>query len=541
MAEGKELRADVVIIGGGVGGCAAAMGALRSGARVIMTEETDWIGGQLTSQAVPPDEHPWIESFGCTATYRAYRNAVRQYYRDHYPLTPAARANNELNPGSGGVSRLCHEPRVALAVLNQMLAPAVSGGRLTILAEHKISAAEVDGDRIRSVSVRDWESGEEKVLHATIFIDATELGDVLPLAGVEYVTGYEAQSETGEPHGAPEHQPLNVQAVTCCFAVDYMAGEDHTIEKPEQYKYWRDYVPSLAPAWPGRFLDWTMANPVTLEPRPMAFVPGGAEFEGGNYNLWAYRRIADPAHFLPGTYDGEVSLVNWPQHDYLDGVFTDVGEPEFARNLHAAKQLSLSLLYWMQTEAPAPGGNAGWMGLRLRRDIVGTADGLAKYPYIREARRLRAEFTVLEQHIATKARMEATGLPREEVAAEQFPDSVGIGAYRIDLHPSTGGDNYVDVSSLPFQIPMGALIPRRVENLLAASKNIGTTHITNGCYRVHPSEWNIGESAGALAAWTVRTGESPRAVRGTAKSLSEFQRLLESLGIPLQWPRVRPL
>src|SRR5947199_10288236 len=62
----NELGADVVIIGGGTGGCAAALAAARGGARVVMTEETDWIGGQLTSQAVPPDEHPWIESFGCT-------------------------------------------------------------------------------------------------------------------------------------------------------------------------------------------------------------------------------------------------------------------------------------------------------------------------------------------------------------------------------------------------------------------------------------------------------------------------------------------
>src|SRR3954447_11132869 len=79
----RDFRCDVAIIGGGVGGCAAAIAACRNGMRVIMTEETDWIGGQLTSQAVPPDEHPWIESFGCTALYRSYRNRVRDYYRTH--------------------------------------------------------------------------------------------------------------------------------------------------------------------------------------------------------------------------------------------------------------------------------------------------------------------------------------------------------------------------------------------------------------------------------------------------------------------------
>src|SRR6476659_1317373 len=84
---GRELTADIVIIGGGLGGCAAALAAARNGLRVILTEETDWIGGQLTSQAVPPDENPWIETFGCTRRYRAFRTAVRQCYRDHYPLT----------------------------------------------------------------------------------------------------------------------------------------------------------------------------------------------------------------------------------------------------------------------------------------------------------------------------------------------------------------------------------------------------------------------------------------------------------------------
>src|SRR5207245_7386177 len=83
----RELDCDVAIIGGGVGGCAAALGALRNGMRVVLTEETDWIGGQLTSQAVPPDEHPWIESFGRTRSYAAYRHPVRDYYRAPYPLT----------------------------------------------------------------------------------------------------------------------------------------------------------------------------------------------------------------------------------------------------------------------------------------------------------------------------------------------------------------------------------------------------------------------------------------------------------------------
>jgi hypothetical protein len=175
--------------------------------------------------------------------------------------------------------------------------------------------------------------------------------------------------------------------------------------------------------------------------------------------------------------------------------------------------------------------------------MTGTADGLAKYPYIRESRRIQAEFTVLEQHVGRDARASLTGKTDKGIAAEQFADSVGTGYYRIDLHPSTGGDNYIDIDSLPFQIPLGALLPQRVENLLPACKNLGVTHLTNGCYRLHPVEWNIGESAGALAAFCLERKAQPRRVRDEAALLKEFQSLLTARGVPLEWPeeaRFRP-
>src|SRR5206468_5909324 len=163
----------------------------------------------------------------------------------------------------------------------------------------------------------------------------------------------------------------------------------------------------------------------------------------------------------------------------------------------------------------------------------GTDDGLAKAPYIRESRRILAELTVLEQHVGTEARRSKTGTA--EPQAEPFADSVGIGYYRIDLHPSTGGDNYIDIASLPFQIPLGALLPARVTNLLPACKNIGTTHISNGCYRLHPVEWNIGESAGLLAAFCLQRGVTPHAVREKRELLDEFQQLLSKQGVQLSW------
>ena len=537
----REIQADVAVIGGGVGGCAAALGALRNGMRVVMTEETDWVGGQLTSQAVPPDEHPWIESFGGTRLYRQYRTAVRDYYRHHYSLTADARAREQFNPGDGSVSRLTHEPQVSLAVLEAMLQPYIAGGRLTVLLNHKPVRADVSGDRVRAVMVKSTETAVERTIHARYFLDATEQGDLLPLTRTEFVTGFESRKQTGELHAPDEAQPANIQSFTVCFAVDHLPGEDHVIDKPEEYAFWRDYFPKMTPPWPDKLLSWAMSDPRTLKRRNVYFDPElKAPAEGRGLNLWLYRRILSRQNFAPGTCVSDISLVNWPQNDYWLGNLHGVSDDEVSRHVRRGKQVSLSLLYWMQTEAPRPDGGAGWKGLRLRHDQTGTEDGLAKYPYIRESRRIQAEFTVVEQHVGTDARSKLTGRKPEDANAELFPDSVGVGSYRIDLHPSSGGDNYIDVSSLPFQIPMGALIPKRVENLLAAAKNLGVTHITNGCYRLHPVEWNIGESAGTLAAHAIRTSTTPRQIRNNEKLLSQFQALVAAQGIEIAWPKVTP-
>jgi hypothetical protein len=535
----RELECEIAVIGGGVGGFAAALAALRNGRRVILTEETRWIGGQLTAQAVPPDEHPWIEQFGCTRSYRAYRQSVREYYRRNYPLTPSARARPDLNPGNGGVSRLTHEFRVSLAVLEAALAPYLGSGQLLVLLEHLPESASMDRDFVRSVTVRDTRRGLTRAITAKYFIDATELGDLISLTRTESVTGAESQAETGELHAAAKSQPANSQSFTYCFAMDYLEGEDHTIERPRDYDFWRAYVPNLVPPWPGPLLSWTYSEPISLQPTKACLIPNPQPEASEDHNLWIYRRIADRANFTLGAYQSDITLVNWPQNDYWGGDLVTASAEQRKELLGKAKQLSLSLLYWMQTEAPLPKGGYGWKGLRLRKDVVGTEDGLAAAPYIREARRIRAEFTVREEHVGTEMRRKQTG--KSEVAAEKFQDSVGVGAYRIDLHPSARGTNYIDISSLPFQIPLGALLPQRVENLLPAAKNLGTTHITNGCYRLHPPEWNIGEAAGALAAHALKLGQPPRAIRHNLRLREDFQRSLVAQGFELDWPHIRPL
>jgi len=530
----RELHADVIILGGGMGGCAAALACCRNGLSVIMTEETDWIGGQLSQQGVPPDEHQWIETHGAPQSYRDYRNRIRDYYRNNYPLKEAARSRVSLNPGDGSVSRICHEPRVAVSVLTDMLSPFLSTGKLRILLNHKVWSSEVNGDQVVSVEVKNMGKGDRTILTGDSFVDATECGDLLPLTGTEYVTGTESKSETKELHAPEKADPMNNQAFTVCFAMDYQPGKDNVENPPEGYGFWKKYVPTLTPAWPGRMLDLSYSNPRTLQPQRVGFDPSGKNPEG-LFNLWNYRRIINRQNFVEGTYEGDITIVNWPQNDFLLGNLLDVPEKTFKENVEKAKQLSHALFYWLQTEVPRPDGGKGWHGLRLRGDIMGTHDGMAKYPYIRESRRIRAEFTILEEHVGVENRKLVAG-DIKGIRSAEFFDSVGIGFYAIDLHPSTGGINYIDIPSLPFQIPLGALLPIRMNNLRPANKNIGTTHITNGCYRLHPVEWSIGEAVGQLIAFAKKKEVPFRAVREQRELLSDFQQMLHKQGVETEWP-----
>ncbi|KQM84389.1 FAD-dependent oxidoreductase [Agromyces sp. Leaf222] len=531
------MRAEVLIAGGGLGGVAAALGVLEAGRSVVLTEEYRWLGGQLTSQAVPMDEHTWVETFGVTARYRELRDRIRDYYRRNYPLTDAARNDPHLNPGAGLVGRVCAEPLVGVAAIEEMLAPYRATGRLTILQPAVPVVASVDRDRVESVTFRSLDDGRETTVVAEYVIDATELGDLLPLTGAEYVTGFESRHDTGEPSAPDEAQPDNQQAFSWCFVVDHVDG-DHTIDRPVEYDAWRTAQPAY---WGAPMISLTGPDPRSLEITTRTFTPNAgldAEAAGervadqredaGDRELWTFRRIIARHNFEPGAYPSDVVLVNWPMIDHIGGPIVDVPGAVRAQREASARQQSLSMLYWLQTEAPRPDGGTGFAGLRLRSDLTQGPDGLAMAPYIRESRRILAETTVTELDLSIAVSGDA--------GPATFDDSVGVGMYRIDLHPSTGGDNYLDLPSRPFEIPLGALIPRRLENLLPAGKNVGTTHITNGAFRLHPVEWNIGEAAGRLAAFCLDRASRPRAIRTSPELLAEFQALLTKRGAELHWP-----
>jgi hypothetical protein len=481
---------------------AAALAAARHGRRVILTEETSWIGGQFTSQGVPPDEHGWIEDFGCTRSYRTLRDGIRDHYRRYYPLLDTYRAQPTLNPGNGWVSPLCHEPRVSLAVMEAILAPYVAAGRVEIWRNATVTALDVEGDVVRAASA--MRDGRAVHVEASFFLDATELGDLLPMAHCEH--------DSGSPG-----RPSNNQAFSWCFAMEHVEGEEERIDQPARYPYWRDYIPKLTPLWPGELLSWTVPHPRTMEPLKYRFAPH-AEAPKAFSGLWSYRRLRDRSMYPAGTFRSDVCLVNWPLIDYLDGDLITATPEQRQQYLREAKEMSLCVFYWMQTQFP---------GLRLARGVLGTEDGFALAPYIRESRRIQAMKTIEEEDVSSEHRPNA-------ITGATYPDSVGIGYYRIDLHPSTGGDNYVDVPALPFQIPLGSLIPVRMKNLLPAAKNLGTTHVTNGCYRLHPVEWNVGEAAGLYAHWCLARNLSPQQGRRAAE---EFQRLLVGDGVELAWPQ----
>jgi hypothetical protein len=556
-----ELACDILIVGGGTGGCAAALAACRAGRRVIMTEPCEWVGGQLTSQAVPPDENRWIESHGGTLSYQRFREGIRRYYRDHYPLSASARTRPQLNPGGGFVSRLCHEPKVAHAVLRQMLAGHESRGLLRVLRFVEPTAADVDGDVVRSVTfgpagpTLGGGRGDVEPFSVTAdyVLDATELGDLLPMTGCELVVGAESQADTGELNARPgPADPGNVQSITWCFAIahDPTPGAHHVIDKPVGYERWRDDVPPLTPAWPGKLFSWTDAYPYTLEPRHNFLFREeyDPQRHGGGQSYWAYRQIVDGRLWDSGHRPHDATLVNWPMNDYMAADLMDPDPAKRRQAMTESRELSRSLLYWLQTEAPnGLTGGTGYPALYPLGTATGTNDGLAQYPYVRESRRIRGRFTVTEQHVGTLMRTGKNRLPGEfpsdleGLTGERFDDSVGIGHYRIDLHMSTAGDNYIDASTLPFQIPLGALIPVRLRNLLPACKNIAPTHVTNGCYRLHPVEWNIGEAAGALAAWCLEHDLRPHQVHEHADQLADFQKVLVEQGVRLEWERTAPV
>lgn len=504
----NSLTCDVAVIGAGLGGCAAAQALIERGLNVVVAHDGWIVGGQLTAQGVPPDEHPWIERTGCTRRYRMLRDLVRGLHGAKGSLEPA----HEMNPGGGWVSRLCAEPADWLQAIRTLC----HLEQATVLLGTRVLEAKMSGRRIESLLLQ-GSSGERTELRASFFLDATETGELMPLTETPYRIGSESREETGEPHAPETADPLDVQGFTWCFAMAFDPTGDFVGEPPPDYEFWRSYQP---PHWPDKLLSWWVPDPATLKPRKWQLF-GDSEGPG----LFEYRQFAHPER--GALHGAAITCVNWPQNDYFLDSILDASPEEVSEHLRRSRELSLALLYWLQTEAEGAGGRRGTPGLRLAPEASLTDDGFMAEPYIRESRRLRAKTLVTELHVAEDLH------PGKRVAPP-FPDSVGVGYYRVDLHPSASGTPIIDFGALPFTVPLGAMVSESAPNLIPACKNLGVSHLANGCYRLHPIEWNIGEVAGELAAFCLAHRSEPIAVDDESL-LSRFQSQLESAGIQLFW------
>ena len=97
----------------------------------------------------------------------------------------------------------------------------------------------------------------------------------------------------------------------------------------------------------------------------------------------------------------------------------------------------------------------------------------------------------------------------------------------VDIHPCGANERGRMRMPKPFQIPMSALLSRDTVNFLPAGKSLGVTHLTNGAFRLHPVEWNIGEAAGMIASRWLEAGAEP--------SPTAVQHELARRGVPLVW------
>lgn len=511
------VECDILIVGGGMGGLAGAWAAAHRGHNVCLIEETDWLGGQMTSQGVSAlDEHMYIEDFGGTKRYYQLCEAIRQSYKkDFEPNT-----NTHLNPGNCWVSRLAFEPKVAVSEINKLIAPYIHTGHLRVFLRTKAFQADFSSDRVNNITAVNLDTNRQTRFQFDYVLDATELGDLLPLTNTEYTIGAESISETNEPHAQPQSSKRHcIQSLSYVFAFEQKPkGQIHTLKKPTGYEHYRDTQPYTLRIHVhggeiyGEKTGWLQYQLFDESP-------------GTKGPLWHYRRLIDAKLFSNRQHD--ITMFNWPGIDYRGQPVVDQEPGRLASILQEAKRVSLGFAYWLQTEVNSLGRTNGFPELLLRPDVMGSTDGLGKYPYIRECRRLKAQKTIFEQEVSVAH--------QKGSRAEHFNDSIGIGWYPIDIHQAGKDDIGTSTRTKPFQIPLGAIIPQRVTNLIAANKNIGTTHITNGCYRLHPIEWNIGEAAGILAAFASEIGKTPQFIRNDSESLKSYQTILLNEGIPLAW------
>ncbi len=326
------LEADVLVVGGGTGGTAAALQSARLGARTIVAEPTPWLGGMLSAAGVSATDGNHRLPSGI---WREFRERVYAHYGGPEAVN------------TGWVSNTHFEPHVAARIFKEMAAAEPS---LRVLFRHRFVDVVKDGSRVRGAVLEDLATGRRVEVRAKVVVDGTDLGDVLARAGAAFDLGLEADSVSGENAGIAASSDVVQDLTWCAILKDYGPGADRTIPRPAGYD-------------PAEF-DCSSTSYCKDATREKPTVDA--------------RKMLDYARLPGGKY-----LVNWPNHGndtYLNVVGMDDAAREEA--LLAAKATTLRFVYFIQNEL-------GFRNLGLADDEYPTKDRLPFVPYHREGRRLR--------------------------------------------------------------------------------------------------------------------------------------------------------
>jgi hypothetical protein len=499
-----ESQYDVVIAGAGTGGSAAAIQAARLGARVALLEESDWVGGQMAAAGVGTmDEGNGPESTPPSGFYAEFLGRIRSYYQEH---------GKSINTCYWNLQSHCFDPMVARKVLAQMIAEVnsstnnPSSGRIDLFLQDRVTKVLSNGDTVTGVITSQHQTFRSKVL-----IDATEYGDVLPLTPARYRSGHTI---------GPDEQNACIQAITWTATIrKYPQGvppELQMHEPPPGYDKWVDkFRRSMR-------VDGNQVN----RNLPVSF-PIYAE----------YRAIPDLANPEDYTAANPANItrtsMNWfDDYDVTTAVLDRATRKDV---ICSAKLKTLAELYYLQHEGGEPlwsvaddeGYDTAYSRANACPQIPAAYKALEynlpQIPYIRESNRLVGETTLTGGDIRRESNW--------AMSVIGYTDAIAVGDYADDLHGcnskpeffETDLEHITDLSPGfrpgPFQVPLRALIPEKVDGLLAAEKNISQSRLANGATRLQPITMLTGQAAGALAGLAVSKHVQPRAVPADAVQL----------------------
>ncbi len=454
------LTADVLVVGGGTGGTAAAVQAARRGAKTIFVSEFPWLGGMLTTAGVSAPDGNELAAFQ-TGLWGQFLRELQQ-----------------RQPGGldwGWVSFFTYDPRIGAQIFADWVKCLPN---LQWICGQTAQDVLCEGSRISGVRFADF------TVSAKITLDATELGDLLALAEVPHRWGWEFQAELGEPSA-----PTASNAVTQRYSVQ-------------------------SPTWVAIMQDFGEGAAAPEIPAPPVDNPDRFTDAWKGYT---------PEQFLNyGRLPGGLLMINWPirGNDYGEGVDRLIGSQASRQEfLQESLWHTQSFARFIQTELGSRYGLAQNIfpitTTENQQNSPLVRSAFALHPYYRESRRLRGIRTVREQDILPVVGGKVAKLP---IDSQGICDTIAIGNYANDHHYNTG-DIPLQPKSIrwggrwtgtPFTIPYSALIPATTDGLLVCEKNISVSHIANGATRLQPVVMNIGQAAGMAAALCAASGCQPR-------------------------------